>query len=266
MEELIDIAEVVRTTGLTSRALRFYEGRGLIRPLRTNHGRRLYGRADLARLAAIQALKRAGFSLADIGGLLAHRATDLGRLVAAQLEELERRSAELKETQALLRQVKSRIDAGEQVDVATLCSLIRKGQTMEEKQWKAVADRYFSPEEQQRWHESKMGLAADFDQAGYHAKWKDLGSRIAASLPLDPASEQAKAFVREWFTLLAPFTAVATSEMWEGSVRLYEKMPEWQGEADPGFNHHVWQFIRDAAAIMRAAGEDFGPLPAYLKR
>ena len=266
MEERIDIAEVARQTGLTSRALRFYEGRGLIRPLRTGNGRRLFSRHDLARLAAIQALKQAGFSLARIGDLLANRTADLGRLVAAQLSELEQRQQQLQETQALLRRVKSRIDAGEQIDVATLCSLIRKGKDMEDKQWKAVADRYFSPEEQQRWHESKMCLAADFDQSTYQAKWKDLGSRIAAALPLDPASETAKAFAREWFALLAPFTAVATPEMWQGSIRLYEKMPEWQGEADPGFTHEAWQAIRETTAHMREAGEEIGPLPAFLQR
>ena len=35
MTELLDIADVVRRTGLTSRALRFYEARGLLAPVRT---------------------------------------------------------------------------------------------------------------------------------------------------------------------------------------------------------------------------------------
>src|SRR5436305_14836653 len=63
MEELLDIREVVRRTGLTSRALRFYEARGLVVPLRTNSGRRLYGAAALERINQIVALKRAGLTL-----------------------------------------------------------------------------------------------------------------------------------------------------------------------------------------------------------
>ncbi|MEO7465900.1 MAG: MerR family transcriptional regulator, partial [Sphingobium limneticum] len=63
MTDLMDISAVVRATGLTSRALRFYEGRGLVAPLRTASGRRMFGRSDLLRLHRIVMLKRAGFSL-----------------------------------------------------------------------------------------------------------------------------------------------------------------------------------------------------------
>lgn len=265
MDELTDIQEVARQTGLTTRALRFYEGRGLLRPLRTNSGRRLYSHADLERLAAILALKRAGFSLARIGELLAGRRTDLGRLVQAQLAELDLRMAELGDTRSLLLILQSRIDAGEPVDVATLCSLIRKENEMESQKWKAVIDRYFSPDEQARWKATMTGVAPDFDGQAYAASWKNLGDRIAAALPLDPASDTAKAFVREWFALLQPFTAVATPDMWERSVKMYERMPEWQGEADPGFSHEVWSFVKEATARMRAAGEAVGPLPAHLQ-
>lgn len=79
MDELLDIREVVRRTGLTSRALRFYEARGLLAPLRTNSGRRLYGAAALERLNQILALKRAGLTLAQIQRLTARAPIDLAR-------------------------------------------------------------------------------------------------------------------------------------------------------------------------------------------
>ena len=65
MADALDISEVVRRTGLTSRALRFYEARGLVSPLRTASGRRYYGPAELERVNQILALKRAGLSLAQ---------------------------------------------------------------------------------------------------------------------------------------------------------------------------------------------------------
>ena len=73
MDELLDIREVVRRTGLTSRALRFYEARGLVAPLRTHNGRRLYGAAALERINQIVALKRAGLTLAQIQRLTSRR-------------------------------------------------------------------------------------------------------------------------------------------------------------------------------------------------
>ena len=98
--EAIDIREVVRRTGLTSRALRFYEARGLLQPLRTYAGRRLYGRGELERIQQILALKRAGLSLAQIGKLTARGSMDLGALVDAQLKIIEERKAELDEARA----------------------------------------------------------------------------------------------------------------------------------------------------------------------
>jgi MerR family transcriptional regulator, thiopeptide resistance regulator len=161
MDELLDIREVVRRTGLTSRALRFYEARGLLAPLRTNSGRRLYGAAALERLNQILALKRAGLTLAQIERLSARAPIDLARLIDAQIEAIEAQARGLEEARALLRAVKSRIDRGEPVDVATFCSLIRQGdKVMEQENWKAVADRYFSPEAQAHWAERREALPA----------------------------------------------------------------------------------------------------------
>lgn len=58
MQDVLDIAEVVRRTGLTSRALRFYEARGLVAPLRTHSRRRLYGPGELERLNQVVRSRR----------------------------------------------------------------------------------------------------------------------------------------------------------------------------------------------------------------
>ena len=251
MEELLDIREVVRLTGLTSRALRFYEARGLVAPLRTNSGRRLYAATALERLNQIVALKRAGLSLAQIQRLTARRPLDLARLIDAQLEALGARQAEIAEARTLLLSVKSRIDRGEPVDAATFCSLIRQGDAvMEHENWKKVADRYFSPEEQARWAEH--GPPAGFDQEAYGRQWAELGARIEAALPLDPASARAQAFLDEWKALLAPFERVATPEMMAGAANLYARMEEWQDEQKPPFSMQVWQFIQAAGKARQA--------------
>ena len=253
MDDLLDIREVVRRTGLTSRALRFYEARGLVRPLRTHKGRRLYGAEALERINQIVALKRAGLTLAQIQRLTARRPLDLARLVDAQLEALEARQAEIEEAKQLLLSVKSRIDRGEPVDVATFCSLIRQGDAvMEHENWKKVADRYFSPEDQARWAERMADLPAGFDHEAYNRQWADLACRIEAALPLDPAGVEAQALLDEWKALLEPFTRVATPEMMAGATGLYNRMDEWQGDQKPPFSTEVWRFIQ-AAGKARGA-------------
>jgi len=97
MDQPLDIRDVARRTGLTSRALRFYEARGLLKPLRTYSGRRLYGGGELERIQQILALKRAGLSLAQIGRLTERGAMELRSLVDAQLKTIEERKAELDE-------------------------------------------------------------------------------------------------------------------------------------------------------------------------
>jgi DNA-binding transcriptional MerR regulator len=125
MEQPLDISEVCRRTGLTSRALRFYEARGLLAPLRTYSGRRLYGPGELERINLIVSLKRAGLTLSQIARLTGRGGLDLKQLVDAQLAVIAERRAELREAEALLLNVKSRIDRGEPVDAATFCSLIK---------------------------------------------------------------------------------------------------------------------------------------------
>ena len=93
MAESLDIAQVARLTGLTSRALRFYEARGLIAPLRTYSGRRRYGPAELERLHQILAMKRAGLTIAQIQSMLSKRPLDLRSLVRAQIDALAIRDA-----------------------------------------------------------------------------------------------------------------------------------------------------------------------------
>src|SRR6186713_503107 len=109
MPDSLDIAEVARLTGLTSRALRFYEARGLIRPLRTASGRRHYGPAELERLHQILAMKRAGLTLAQIQRLTGRRQVDLRSIVEAQIEVLADRQRAITGARALLEEILSRI-------------------------------------------------------------------------------------------------------------------------------------------------------------
>ena len=63
--DLFGITELCKEFGITLRALRFYEDKGLLAPRRIN-GARVYTRRDRARLALILRAKAIGSSLADI--------------------------------------------------------------------------------------------------------------------------------------------------------------------------------------------------------
>lgn len=63
------ITELAREFGVSLRALRFYEDKGLLSPMRRGQTR-IYSRRDRARLILILRGKRVGFSLSDIREML----------------------------------------------------------------------------------------------------------------------------------------------------------------------------------------------------
>ena len=60
------IREVERLTGLSRKAIRLYEAKGLLTVERSGNDYREYGNEDVARLKRIAALRRAGVSITDI--------------------------------------------------------------------------------------------------------------------------------------------------------------------------------------------------------
>lgn len=250
MQHTIPIAELVRRTGISARTLRFYETLGLLSAQRTAAGHRCYGPAELARLHQITALKQAGFSLADIDTLLRARAIAAADVIATQLASLGKQQQALASAQARLQAAQTVLTSGEGLSPQDFCDLINQGEKImtTKEQWDKVTSQYHSAADKAHWAEQMAKAPAGFNQAEYSAKWADLGGRIAADLPMDPASDKARAYLAEWRALLAPFTAVATPQMMAGATKLYDRMDEWQGQADPGFNKAVWDFIKAVAA------------------
>src|SRR5690606_32289706 len=68
-QDLFAIADLAREFGISTRAIRFYEAKGLLDPDRVG-GTRVFRRRDRARLILILRGKRLGFSLRDISDYL----------------------------------------------------------------------------------------------------------------------------------------------------------------------------------------------------
>ncbi len=88
-------SEAARRLGVSAKALRLYEQRGLLIPGRTAAGWRAYGPAEMAQAAEIVALRALGLSLAQVARALVGDASDLEPALATHQAMLERRIAEL---------------------------------------------------------------------------------------------------------------------------------------------------------------------------
>lgn len=69
--DLLSIGQLASRTGLSVSAIRFYETKGLIAPLRNPGGQRRFLRADIRRLSFILIAQQLGFSLQEIRRRLA---------------------------------------------------------------------------------------------------------------------------------------------------------------------------------------------------
>jgi len=114
--DLFAIADLAREFGISTRAIRFYEAKGLLSPERVG-ATRIFRRRDRARLILILRGKRLGFSLRDISDYLslydANRNQQV-QLLTAKIDErlvsLERQRDDLETTIAELKEIKKLAD------------------------------------------------------------------------------------------------------------------------------------------------------------
>lgn len=110
--DLYSIADLAREFGISTRAIRFYESKGLMAPERLG-ATRVFRRRDRARLILILRGKRLGFSLRDISDYLALYDADRGQQVNLlaekvdeRLESLEQQLSDLQTTIAELQEIR----------------------------------------------------------------------------------------------------------------------------------------------------------------
>lgn len=96
---LATITELGQLFGLSARAIRFYEERGLVEARRDRLNRRRYDRRARTRLQVIAQFRRAGLALDDIEEILTlqDRSEDLADHVARAIEKLNTRLAAIEQ-------------------------------------------------------------------------------------------------------------------------------------------------------------------------
>ena len=116
-KDLFAIADLAREFGISTRAIRFYESKGLLSPERVG-ATRIFRRRDRARLILILRGKRLGFSLRDISDYLSLYDADRTQqvsLLAEKVDErialLERQRDDLETTIRELHEIKKLADA-----------------------------------------------------------------------------------------------------------------------------------------------------------
>ena len=246
--------ETAERLGVSVKALRVYERRGMVTPLRTAAGWRTYGPEEIARLHQILALKSLGLPLVRIAELLANKPVALERLLALQEKALSEQRGRLDQALRLIRSARVKLKAGEQLSIDDLATL-SKETTMSDQEMKAVfqpiVDKHFNDAD-------RAGMAPrvqQWDQAEVTAQWDALFADCKALMAkgADPASPEATDLARRWMAQVGKFTG--------GDPKLFAKSAAvWKdamGDPDAApklpANPEMFAFIGKAEAARKAA-------------
>ena len=244
--------ETASRFGVSIKALRLYEQRGLLTPQRSEAGWRTYGPDQIARLHQILALKRLGLPLAKIGELLAGPDT-LEPVLALQEQVLARDSEQLSRALALVRAARAKLKAGQALSIDDLATLnqetvmtrivgaMEMGQLL-----KPSAERHVSPEEK----ETLKQKLIDRDQFK-----QTLDGLIAEGEALmqvgDPTSPGAQDLARRWAAMAAQLTALDPTIGAKGRAIWNDAMEDPVVAGKMALNRKIFVFVDQAIAHLK---------------
>ena len=244
--KFLRIGEIAARTGLSAKALRLYEQRGLLQPCtHSASGYRLYGPDALQRLMQIALLRRSGFTLAQIGGLLQGHGESVARLLAERVAMLEQELADKTQTLNMLRYAQQRAGSTSTLNVDELLEHIAMTQQLK-------VD--LSETERQ----AMIARAEKLGEAGMEAAqraWPELIAQVRAAMDAGtPASDPAVVELgRRWHALVQAATGgepALTRKIGEA----YQRQPE--AMAAQGMDMAMFRYV---GAAMAAAGLSLMP-------
>jgi DNA-binding transcriptional MerR regulator len=267
-------AETSRRLGVSVRALRFYERRGLVRPQRTEAGWRVYGPAEIARLHQILALKSLGLSLTRIAELIKGRETDLDAVLALQEQVLTTRQADLERALAALRKARARLAADQTLSLDDLATLSKetamRNPLIDDETWA----RDFAP--LWRRHLTDAGYekffrvepealaALGMDEAQFRAAWKTVieeTERLCAAG--DPRAPEARAAVERWMQLQEVYLKGDPELMTASVLAQYETLSTPHLAEKMNVSRELLTFVNEVIVLQGLGGASpFGGAPS----
>jgi len=212
-------AEAAKRLGVTQKALRLYEQRGLVAPLRSATGWRTYGPAEIARLHQVLALKGLGLPLATIAKLMRGPMASLAQVLALQEQALARESSRVGRALELVRAARGRLE------------------------------KHYTPEE------IAERRTQTFDQDQVTREWDVLIAEANALMAKgDPASPEALALARRWKAQVEKFSQGSPQLDAKARAVWNDAMSDPKAAPKLPMNPEMFAFMGKALAKLKEAG------------
>ncbi len=231
-ERHLSPTETAKRLGVSIKALRLYEQRGFVKPLRSQADWRTYGPEQIARLHQVLALKRLGLPLARIGELLQDRASTLASVLALQEQVLADEGARVSHALALVRAARAKLASGETLSIDDLTTLTKET-TMSTKPTPQEMKNIFDPLAEKHFTNEQLDTLSKqpFGPAYTQDAWDKLIAEAKSLMSKGDATSQA---------------ALDLAKRWRAMVELFTK-------GNPDIDRRVRAVWQDAMADPAAA-------------
>ena len=244
-------AEMAERLGVSPKTLRVYEAAGLVHPARTQAGWRAYGPDDQTRLHQVLVLKGLGLTLVRIGELLGGKLESVDAVLALQQRVLETRRDEANAALALLAAARGKLARDGTLSPDDLTRLTRETavpKSMTDAEMAAVfrplAERHFTPAQQQRLAERNDGL----QPRDIRCEWDALISEGDALLARgeSPGSVEAIDLARRWMAQVNKFTGGDAAMNASSSAMYRDAFSDPATAGRMPFSQALWLFVGES--------------------
>lgn len=198
------VGELAERTGLSVRALHYYEEIGLLSPSRrTWAGHRLYAADDVLRPQRIVSLRHLGFTLEETRACLDGPDFPARRIVELHAARIRERMRSQRRLLGRLEALASRLDpAEEEVPAGEFVQTVMEVIAMSER-----VERYYTPEQLETL-ERRGREIGDERIREVEAEWPRLMQDVHAEMEAgaDPSDERVQRLAKRWMELVGEFT------------------------------------------------------------
>lgn len=235
---MMTVREVSRLTGVSVRALQYYDRIGLLRPAQyTDAGYRLYDGNALETLQQILLFRELEFSLKDIKNIISSPAFDREAALTQQIELLTLKKEHIEKLIDLAREIRN----GE---VKTLKFDAFNTEKMEE--YAARAKEYWGETPAYQEFEKKAGGRTTGENQALSGQMMDIFAEFGTVRNGDPASAEAQDLVGKLQAFITEHYYKCTEEILAGLGKMYAAAGEFQDNIDRCGGEGTAEFVHAA--------------------